>query len=127
MSDDDWLTRIKGTMAVDLRRFQAAGLSPKEQIEYLFEIPEVEQAFYLRSIAKRDRLDNWSLVQAKPVDAKGREIIEYVASYDLEEPDETRQTISFTAYDPGDAMQRVEMMRRSLVYEGPVSEWGPKD
>ena len=60
---DEWLARIKQTMAVDLSRFQSAGLPPKAQIERLFQIPEVADAFYLRSIAKRDRSGKWSLVE----------------------------------------------------------------
>jgi hypothetical protein len=46
---DEWLARIKGTMAVDVSRFQAAGLSPEAIVEQLFNIPEVEQAFHLRA------------------------------------------------------------------------------
>lgn len=48
-----WLDCIKQTMAVDLTRFQAAGIPPKAQVERLFGIPEVAQAFHLRANRKR--------------------------------------------------------------------------
>jgi hypothetical protein len=49
-------------------------------------------------------------------DAKGNELIEFVASYDL--GDGTRQMISFWAHNIPDAIDRVDLMRQSLVYEG---------
>jgi hypothetical protein len=49
---DDWLTRMKTTMAVDVARFMTAGLPPKAIIAKLFEIPEVSQAFHLRERGK---------------------------------------------------------------------------
>jgi hypothetical protein len=58
---EDWLTRIKQTMAIDLARGMTAGIPPAALIELLFQIPEVEQAFELRSRAKRDRRGNWTL------------------------------------------------------------------
>jgi hypothetical protein len=58
---DDWLTRIKQTMAIDLARGMAAGIPPTALVELLFQIPEVEQAFELRAKAKRDRRGNWTL------------------------------------------------------------------
>lgn len=46
---DDWLTRLKQTMAVDLGRFMSAGYPPKAIIENLCEIPEVGQALQMRA------------------------------------------------------------------------------
>jgi hypothetical protein len=45
----DWLDRIKETMAVDIARFQYAGLPPKAIVEKLLEIPEVYQALHMRA------------------------------------------------------------------------------
>jgi hypothetical protein len=45
----DWLNRIKETMAVDIARFQRKGLSPKEIVEKLMEIPEVYQGLHMRA------------------------------------------------------------------------------
>lgn len=47
--DNDWLTRMKETMAVELSRGITAGIPPKALITLLFGIPEVEQAFRLRA------------------------------------------------------------------------------
>lgn len=49
-------------------------------------------------------------------DARGRELIEFVASYDL--GDGTRQMISFWAHNIPDAIDRVDLIRQSLAYEG---------
>jgi hypothetical protein len=49
-------------------------------------------------------------------DAKGRELMEFVASYDL--GDGTRQFVSFWAHNIPDAIDRVDLMRQSLMYEG---------
>lgn len=39
-----WLDRIKQAMAIDIARFQSAGLPPRAIVEKLFEIPELEKA-----------------------------------------------------------------------------------
>jgi hypothetical protein len=57
-------------------------------------------------------------------DAKGRELIEFVASYDL--GDGTRQMISFWAHSIPDAIDRVDLIRQSLVYEGLSVDLLPK-
>jgi hypothetical protein len=46
---EQWLSKIKRTMAVDLARGMSAGMSPKGLVELLFQIPEVEQALRMRS------------------------------------------------------------------------------
>jgi hypothetical protein len=58
-------------------------------------------------------------------DAKGRELIEFVASYDL--GDGTRQTISYWAHNIPDAIDRVDLIRQSLVYEGLSADLLPRD
>jgi hypothetical protein len=50
---DQWLGRMKETLAVDVARFQTAGLPPRAIVEKLFDIPEVEQAFHLRANQRR--------------------------------------------------------------------------
>jgi len=47
--ESEWLDRIQQTMAVDIGRFQSAGLPPKAIVTKLFEIPEVAEAFELRA------------------------------------------------------------------------------
>lgn len=49
-------------------------------------------------------------------DAKGRELIELAASYDL--GDGSRPFISFWAHNVADAIDRVDLMPQPLVYEG---------
>jgi hypothetical protein len=56
-------------------------------------------------------------------DAKGRELIEFVASYDL--GDDTRQFVSFWAHNIPDAIDRIDLMRQSLVYEGLSADYLP--
>jgi hypothetical protein len=56
----DYIAKIKRTLAIDIGRFMTAGLPPKAIVEKLWEIPEVEQAFYLRSIAVRKQ-GKWTL------------------------------------------------------------------
>jgi hypothetical protein len=58
-------------------------------------------------------------------DSKGRELIEFVASYDL--GDGTRQMMSFWAHNIPDAIDRVDLMRQSLVYEGLSVDLLPND
>lgn len=50
---DDWLPRLKQTMALDLSRFMSAGMPPRAIIERLMDIPEVGQAFHLRENRRR--------------------------------------------------------------------------
>lgn len=50
---DDWLQRIKGTMAIDIERGGSARKSGPEIVEMLFAIPEVSQAFHLRANRRR--------------------------------------------------------------------------
>ena len=57
-------------------------------------------------------------------DAKGRELIEFAASYDL--GDGTRQMISFWAHNMPDAIDRLDMMRQSLAYEGLSADLLPR-
>jgi hypothetical protein len=47
--EEQWLERIKQTMALDLARGMTAGLPPKALIEMLLKIPEVEQALRMRA------------------------------------------------------------------------------
>jgi hypothetical protein len=56
----DYIAKIKRTLAVDIGRFMTAGLPPKAIVDKLWDIPEVEQAFYLRSIAVRKQ-GKWTL------------------------------------------------------------------
>lgn len=46
---DEWLTRIKATMSIDLARGMTAGIPPAALVELLWKIPEVEQAFAMRA------------------------------------------------------------------------------
>lgn len=50
---EQWLVRIKQTIATDLSRLMAAQVPPQGIVKRLFEIPEVEQAFHLRADRKR--------------------------------------------------------------------------
>ena len=50
---DDWLGRLKQTMAIDLARGMSAGMPPRALIDLLFDIPEVSQAFHLRENRRR--------------------------------------------------------------------------
>jgi hypothetical protein len=68
----DWLPRIKATMAVDLSRFMTAGLPPKAIIERLFDMAII----YLR---KQMRLGKW--FRDRP--ALTRSDIEYLRSLGL--------------------------------------------
>lgn len=47
--EQQWLDRIKQTMALDISRSMVAGLPPKAIVERLLEIPEVEQALRMRA------------------------------------------------------------------------------
>lgn len=58
-------------------------------------------------------------------DAHGRELIEFVASYELEGG--FRQMISFWAHNIPDAIDRVDLMRATLTYEGLSALKRPKD
>jgi hypothetical protein len=58
-------------------------------------------------------------------DAKGRELMEFAASYDL--GDGTRQMIHFWAHNIPDAIDRVDLMRLSLAYEGLSTDLLPRD
>lgn len=49
---EQWLDRIKATMAVDLARGMTAGIPPAALVELLFQIPEVSQAFAMRADRK---------------------------------------------------------------------------
>lgn len=49
---EQWLTRIKATMAIDLARGMTAGIPPAALVELLFNIPEVDQAFAMRADRK---------------------------------------------------------------------------
>lgn len=55
MSDPDrqWIDRIKETMAVDVSRFSKAGMTGREVVDRIFDIPEVSQAFNLRANRRR--------------------------------------------------------------------------
>lgn len=46
---DDWLTRIKGTMAIDVDRGISAGADGQRIVEMLLAIPEVSQGLHLRA------------------------------------------------------------------------------
>jgi hypothetical protein len=46
---DDWLNRIKGTMAIDVDRGISAGADGRRIVEMLLAIPEVSQALHLRA------------------------------------------------------------------------------
>lgn len=59
--EQQWLDRLKRTMAIDLARGMTAGIPPKALVEMLFQIPEVEEAFYLRAKAVRDLSGKWRL------------------------------------------------------------------
>jgi hypothetical protein len=50
--DDNWTARIQETMSVDIARYAEAGLSGREIVSRLFDIPEVAQAFHLRARGK---------------------------------------------------------------------------
>lgn len=47
--NDDWLTRIKGTMAIDIDRGISAGADGNRIVEMLLAIPEISQALHLRA------------------------------------------------------------------------------
>jgi hypothetical protein len=47
--EEQWLKRIKQTMAIDLARGMSAGIPPAGLVEMLFRIPEVEQAMRMRA------------------------------------------------------------------------------
>jgi hypothetical protein len=59
--EQQWLDRLKRTMAIDVSRYMQAGWRPQDIIDRLFEIPEVEEAFYLRAKAVRDLSGKWRL------------------------------------------------------------------
>jgi hypothetical protein len=59
--EQQWLDRMKRTMAIDVSRYMQAGWRPQDIIDRLFEIPEVEEAFYLRAKAVRDLSGKWRL------------------------------------------------------------------
>jgi hypothetical protein len=47
--NDEWLARIKGTMAVDVDRGISAGAGGPKIVEMLLAIPEVGQGLHLRA------------------------------------------------------------------------------
>jgi hypothetical protein len=47
--NDEWLARIKGTMAADVDRGIAAGAGGPKIVDMLLAIPEVSQALHLRA------------------------------------------------------------------------------
>lgn len=62
---DDWLAKLKETMAVDLSRFIDEGMSPRMVVERLMDIPEVGQAFHLRANQRQALPIDPSTVQQK--------------------------------------------------------------
>jgi hypothetical protein len=56
----DYIAKMKRVLATEIGRLMTCGLPPKAIVDKLWEIPEVEQAFYLRSIAVRKQ-GKWTL------------------------------------------------------------------
>jgi hypothetical protein len=75
-SPDDWLSRLKQTMALDLSIAMQSQMPPKACIEFLFRIPEVREAFHLRERSNLD-ID----IDTPEGQAIAAERIEWVAAF----------------------------------------------
>jgi hypothetical protein len=62
--EQQWLDRIKQTMALDISRSMADGMPPKAIVEVLLRIPELRQALEMR--AKGRSASMWQPIETAP-------------------------------------------------------------